>query len=414
MDQPTLKRISGWESSFSHLRSHNLAYVDKTKYLEILENDGTCTPFIVRPRFFGKTFFTQTLLAYYDKSYAKDFDANFAGTYIAEHKTKLASSYRVLYLSLEAAAPDNLKDHLVDSLRLALANFAQRNNLKGIFEFLNKEHLNAQSLLFDFLSFYRWNKIEGRIFLIVDSYDYMAKEAFTAGPDAVAAVKKAWRTLRSFFESIKSEFDHDPLACIFIIGETAISLDGMVSGYNIAWYYTGDSRFAGLFGFTEDELRKLIEESVDLKRLNRSVEDIVSFMKETFCVYRFSSRSDLAVFNPFTTCRFLKDLISFNKIPEFTRELTVSRDITKLRSIFSLIPKPYVKEIVSKALSKEELYLGGRRVLGMEYHDFYGYSDVLEILTSMGYLTYAPKSSELVIPGPQVTKLFEKIYEETK
>ncbi len=82
MTKPALKIAPYGESNFSILRENNLAYVDKTAFIEKLESLKNRYPFIIRPRRFGKTLFTLTLQAYYDIVQAKDFERNFAGTYI--------------------------------------------------------------------------------------------------------------------------------------------------------------------------------------------------------------------------------------------------------------------------------------------------------------------------------------------
>ena len=80
-------------TQFQTIQRDGWAYVDKTRYIEVLENGHAFYPFIVRPRRFGKTLFTATLQAYYDIVAAKDFEQNFAGTYIGSHKTALANKY---------------------------------------------------------------------------------------------------------------------------------------------------------------------------------------------------------------------------------------------------------------------------------------------------------------------------------
>ncbi len=85
---------------FPTIRREAFAYVDKTRYIEVLETKIGSYPFIVRPRRFGKTLFTSMLRSYYDRSEAKDFEDHFKGTYIYEHKTPLQGRYYVLSLDL--------------------------------------------------------------------------------------------------------------------------------------------------------------------------------------------------------------------------------------------------------------------------------------------------------------------------
>ncbi len=80
-DVAELKSIPPAAITFQELRADSYAFVDKTRYIEVLEKTRERFPFIVRPRRFGKTFFTSTLEAYYDKIAADAFDATFRGTY---------------------------------------------------------------------------------------------------------------------------------------------------------------------------------------------------------------------------------------------------------------------------------------------------------------------------------------------
>ena len=102
-----LKKIKIGNISISGAMSGNLAYVDKTRFIEKLENDaGTCVPVFIRPSRFGKTFFSDTLFCYYDRSIAGQFEQNFKGTWICSHKTPTASSYCCLRLDFSAISED--------------------------------------------------------------------------------------------------------------------------------------------------------------------------------------------------------------------------------------------------------------------------------------------------------------------
>ena len=49
-------------TDFADIRKRALAYVDKTQFIEALENCGADYPFIVRPRRFGKTLSTSVFV----------------------------------------------------------------------------------------------------------------------------------------------------------------------------------------------------------------------------------------------------------------------------------------------------------------------------------------------------------------
>ena len=74
---------------YSLIRADRYAYVDKTMFIERLEDEDLDCPFIVSTRRFGKSLFTTMLADYYDLGKADRFDKLFSGTYIYDHKTSL-------------------------------------------------------------------------------------------------------------------------------------------------------------------------------------------------------------------------------------------------------------------------------------------------------------------------------------
>lgn len=58
--------------TFSKIREGNYVYVDKTKYIVQMLENGSQYVFLSRPRRFGKSLFVSTLQAYYDLRYQQD------------------------------------------------------------------------------------------------------------------------------------------------------------------------------------------------------------------------------------------------------------------------------------------------------------------------------------------------------
>ena len=104
---------------FAHLQHGQLAYVDKTRIIEVFE-DNVSKLLITQPSGFGKTLFASTLSAYYDRRCAADFETLFAGTYIADHKTSLANQFAVLRLHPTVSGTP---EALLRNIRQDLENF---------------------------------------------------------------------------------------------------------------------------------------------------------------------------------------------------------------------------------------------------------------------------------------------------
>ena len=82
-----MKKIPYGISDFKRLKTENFYFVDKTHYIEKLENFPSSFMMFLRPRRFGKSLFVAILEAYYDIYFKEDFEAIFKDTYILNHKT---------------------------------------------------------------------------------------------------------------------------------------------------------------------------------------------------------------------------------------------------------------------------------------------------------------------------------------
>ncbi|MDO4840882.1 MAG: AAA family ATPase, partial [Desulfovibrionaceae bacterium] len=71
-----------------------------------------------------------------------------------------------------------------------------------------------------------------------------------------------------------------------------------------------------MFGFTEDELKELIAETIDPACCRQSREEIFQRMKELYDGYSFSRRSEEHVFNPSMSLYYLNALVKNNAEPE--------------------------------------------------------------------------------------------------
>ena len=89
-----MRKLPNGISNYETIVRENYIYVDKTMYIEKLENLSDRTIMFLRPRKFGKTLFTSTLECYYDISKKKEFETLFANTYIGENPTKSKNSYQ--------------------------------------------------------------------------------------------------------------------------------------------------------------------------------------------------------------------------------------------------------------------------------------------------------------------------------
>ena len=409
-----LKQVPYGEPSFVYLREAGYAYVDKTHFIQVLEQCGTRFPFIVRPRRFGKSLFADMLMAYYDKAASGDFDRNFSGTWIGEHPTQLANKFLVLKLDFSGIeGGDGLIDNFNINVLLGLRDFVSRY-LPGdsqMMELLDEAWSSPAALLSNFLGLVQSKLPEG-VYLIIDEYDQFAQEILSKDPEQFRAMTGAKGFLKAFYAAIKNNATRGCLKRTFITGVTSISLDSMTSGFNLATNITHDADFAGMMGFADDELRRLIPQIVDLDRYGHSVDEVFDRMKVLYDGYRFCPESDVTVFNSSMCLYYLRALAKTNAEPRVLLDPAFSIDLSKIEGILSLGQRDFVDEVVLDVLFNRHIPIGTLSgVINLNASAEMTSDDVLTALVFMGFLTFSSEAPDyLVCPNLAVKDVFFKYW----
>ena len=176
--------------SLSEIREKNGIYIDKTRFIEELENNaGTNVPVFLRPRRFGKSLTVSMLLNYYDICKKEQFDKNFKGTWIYDHRTPLANSFYVLRFDFSdvSSVYSEVNDSFTLSVASSISRFSDNYPELG----LTKEELdpslykNATDLLSIFLTKFQSKAKAGEyLYVIIDEYDHFANEILTRDKEA--------------------------------------------------------------------------------------------------------------------------------------------------------------------------------------------------------------------------------------
>ena len=411
MTQNALKMAPYCEANFSIVRANNLAYVDKTEFIAELESFANRFPFIVRPRRFGKTLFTQTLQAYYDIAAAKDFERNFAGTYIGEHKTPLANTFRVIHFDFSGISPQNFESDFADQVLSGFFDFCLRYPFKSGESLLREKFDSAHRLLTAFVREYEATFREP-IYLIIDEYDQGANEVLASSLKSFQALTKSRGALKTFYERLKQIATKGTIGRIFITGVTTIQLDSMTSGFSLAKNFTTNARFTTMFGFTERELRNLISQLVDLKQYGKSLDEVLIRMKEWYNGYCFNPDMQETVFNSSMCLNYLSSIAETGREPRSMLDPSVANSLDKIEAVLSLGDSEFVRDIVSRALNNRPIpFEGDLKVLNLNTQEFLDEQNLLSALFYMGFLTFAPNDwKTLTVPNRAIGIQFFEYY----
>lgn len=103
-------------ANFEKIRTEGYFYVDKTQYIEVLENLPESHIVILRSRRFGKTLFCNMLGWYYDKLHIDRFEELFHGTYISDHLTPRRNTYMMLTFNFSGLNTQTLENAIESML----------------------------------------------------------------------------------------------------------------------------------------------------------------------------------------------------------------------------------------------------------------------------------------------------------
>ena len=410
MPSSALLKISPYgKVNFAYIREHGLAYADKTRFIETLENCGADYPFIVRPRRFGKTLATNMLEAYYDEAAAERFERTFTGTYIGEHKTALASQFRVLHFDFSGIASSNhqtLTEEFQESVLSSIRNYFDRYPHPQQNEVLSGHFSSATVLITRFFSLLD-TAAAPRLYVLIDEYDQFANEVLSRDLDHFKAITSSEGFLKNFFTKLKT-YTNRLIARIFITGVTSISLDSMTSGFSISTNVTTFPAFADTYGFTEAELRSLIPQLLDIARWKVDPDVLTARMKEWYNGYRFSPQSEVTVFNPTMCLGYLLTWQNIGEEPDSLLDPNLGQNLDKIEKILQLGDAAFVKATVEQALRREPIPFTGRlKTLNLNQASQFDDSSLLSAMFYLGFLTYAPgKAQTLVIPNRAVSIQF--------
>ena len=389
-------------SNYEKIVNDGYYYVDKTMYIEKLENLPETNIMFLRPRKFGKTLFTSVLENYYDKNKKDSFEKLYGNTYIGKNTTKLKNSYCILRFnfsgidtSTEEATIRGFKKEVASSIEV----FINRYNL----EFhVNKED-EAENILDNLFKSFYIQKPQDKIYVIIDEYDHFANELLGFNPEQFRGLVSKNGKVRKWYEILKKGTE-TVVDRIFITGVAPITLDSLTSGFNIGTDITQDEEFNEMIGFTEEELKEILKnQEISLKEQ----EKIIPIMKENYDGYKFCLKAKNQIYNSNMCLYFLSRYIRLGEIPDKLIDTNIASDYSKIGKMLDLCKGENRLEILRKTVQGEPIVntIIEKFNPAIEFTE----NDMISMLYYLGYLTISGEDlgkPELTIPN----KVMKEIY----
>ena len=194
-------------SNFETLRNRGQHYVDRTNYIEYLENYYSSYLFFLRPRKFGKSLFLSTLQYYYDLNSKDKFEVLYGDFYIGQNPTPFANQYLMLTLDFSQIPTSNFdrtfKGFLTNVKTGAIhfyghyKQFFNENDIERI-----RTYTEPTEVLQDVLTTTKI-RTSHKIYLLIDEYDHFANEILSFRFADFLDMVGRNGFVRKFYEAIK-------------------------------------------------------------------------------------------------------------------------------------------------------------------------------------------------------------------
>ena len=334
---PNRKRLPYGMMNFADIRLENYYYVDKTRFISMIEQADRYF-FFIRPRRFGKSLTLNMLRQYYDV-YTKDkFEALFGDLYIGKYPTPDRNSYLVLYLNFSGIIGElnNYRDGLDAHCRITFENFCKKyayllsqGTLEGFYQ------VSGAVEQLDYL-YQACERAEQKIYLFIDEYDHFTNAILSDIDSLHRDINETHGEgyLRAFFNKVKTGTDSSIKRC-FITGVSPVTMDDLTSGFNIGTNYSLTSEFNEMMGFTEGEVREMLTYYSTNSPFQHSVDELIEIMKPWYDNYCFAQEcyGDTTMYNSNMVLYFVKNYIIRGKVPQDMIEDNIRIDYEKLRML---------------------------------------------------------------------------------
>lgn len=408
------KRIPYGMMNFIDVREDDCYYVDKTHYIPLIENANKYF-FYIRPRRFGKSLTISMLRHYYNILEADKFERWYGDLYIGKHPTPERNSYLIIYLNFAVVNAElksyqqSLDAHCNTEFNFFCDVYAQYLP-EGIKEEMNKKKGAVEQL--DYL-YKECVKTNQQIYLFIDEYDHFTNKILSE-PSCLEDYKSETHGtgyLRSFFDTVKAGTDSTIKRC-FVTGVSPVTMDDLTSGFNIGTNYSLSPEFNEMTGFTEEEVRAMLDYYATTCEFHHSTDELIEAMKPWYDNYCFAEKSygSTTMYNSNMVLYFVDNYIrNEGNMPRNMIEENIRVDYNKLRMLIRK-DKEFAHDASTIQTLVQQGYVTGELKTGFPAEAIAEADNFVSLLFYFGMLTISgTKQGEILLTIPnQVVR--EQLY----
>ena len=406
-----MRKLPNGMSNYEAIVKDNRIYVDKTMYIEKMEQLSDRTIMFLRPRKFGKTLFTSTLEYYYDKNQTEKFNELFKNTYIGKNPTENKNKYCVLrfnFSGIDSSTEETTINGFRNKVATSVGLFVEKYKIDFYVDIEN----SAENILNDLFKAFYVQRANEKIYIIIDEYDHFANELLGYNTEQFKSLVGRNGKVRKWYEILK-EGTETVVDRIFITGVAPITLDSTTSGFNIARDITKNINFNDMLGFNKEDVKYLMNE---LEIPEEEQEKLLPVIKTNYDGYIFSNmiQEDMEkyrMYNSNMTLYFLNMYQEENKIPSEFVDVNIISDYSKIEGLIDLNKEPEKIDLLEKIVA-------GDKIEGILTEKFnseirFGYNELISLLFYLGYLTIKENDFGTLsfgVPNEVIRKIYSEYF----
>ena len=396
-----MKKIPIGIEDFKMLITDDYFYIDKTKFIEEIINDGALVKLFTRPRRFGKTLNMSMLKYFFDIRKAEENGKLFDSLYIKKSPVFVEQGkYPVIFISLKGLIGDTL-EKLIDSLKIKISKlFAEYRDLieeldkfdTALFEkMILREDISEAELsealltLTDILCRY----YKKQVIVLIDEYDAPLTYAYGHG-----YYKEAVEFFKTLYSNVLKT--NSNLKMGVLTGAIRVAQAGIFSDLNnIETHTILDEAYDEYFGLLENEVENAL--------IEYKAEDKLEDVKSWYDGYKFGN---MEVYNPWSILKYVK----YKKLDAYWINTSGN---ALIKELLLLSDGTVFKDLDDLVKGQEKIiYVNENIALGNNLDP----NRLWELMLFSGYLTVKEKMNNeaylVKIPNKEIQSFFKGLFAE--
>ena len=393
-----MKKIPIAIEDFREVREQDCYYVDKTKFIEDILNDGSEVKLFCRPRRFGKTL-NMSMLKYFFNIENKDENRElFNGLYIENSPMmKEQGKYPVIFISMKGISGSNFEEALskiknkistlYDEYKDILPSLDEFDSLKFkkyLIEQVDKSSLESSLLFLTKILYKYYNQ---KVIVLIDEYD---------SPIISAYEKRYYNEMRDFLRAFYGDVlkTNNYLKMGILTGIIRVAQAGIFSDLNNFTNYTIlNNEYSDCFGLVESEVKAML----DYYNIGYEMPEVKSW-------YNGYSFGENEIYNPWSILKY----VQFKKVKSYW--VNTSGNALILNML--LASNSTVFDNLNDLINGKDIMVYINESIRMG--DNLSPNNIWEIMLFSGYLTVKETLSEtmfvLRIPNKEIQSLFKGLF----